>query len=140
MSKSGSGYKRWCKTLPNFEGREYWKIEGEEVPRPTPEETETFLVSRAVPYRVSESTFLQIFDEELEASEVEAPVSATISTNMRMDKPHRDDYADATIRHDSEGPTIIEFHPIILRSDEEYVRKVVRHELSHLRTYLKRKK
>jgi len=118
------------------EERETWVIKGKEVPRPTTDETVELLERKGYPRNWDEGLLQNWWEEETERAGIYTSIPMEVS-RYGHEIGHRDAYADATVRYE---PLQVILHPFLLWVDEDYVRSVMRHELSHIKSAAKRRK
>jgi len=109
--------------------------------RPTTDETYKVLSNRSTPIR-DEETLEEIWNEEVEKAGIFTPIPFEVS--LREHQAHRQsEYADATYYGSPNLPFPyyrVIFHPFLLFTEEDYTRKVMRHEISHIKSDAKRRK
>jgi len=116
--------------------RETWIVGGRKVPRPSVTETVELLEQKGYAPTWDEPTLQVWWEEETEKAGVYAPIPMVVSPEGH-NIGHRDAYADATVHYE---PLQVVLHPLLFWADEDYIRKVMRHELSHIKAAAKRKK
>lgn len=121
--------------------REYWEVGGKIVPRPTLDETVTIVESRGVPTCFTSEDLESMWLDELQ--ERNLPYIPMVVSRYGHKIGKRDAYADATFRGSPDLPSPyykVTLHPLLLYTNENYVRKVIRHELGHIVSDAKRRK
>ena len=123
------------------ENGETWIIQGKVVPRPTMDETVSILESRETSTQFSPEDLDSVWREELQRKSLPYIPMSVSKYGHRIGKG--DSYADATFRGSSKLPSPyykVILHPILQYMSENYIRRVMRHEISHIVSDAKRRK